>query len=310
MTSSFQSTLAEHQVDLLRGKTEILQINVGRACNLACKHCHLDAGPGRPELMDRSTMQDVCDFAERFPFTMADITGGAPELAPDLPYLLGRLATIVDKVILRTNLTLLLEARYERLLDLCCEKKIVLIASFPSTNKSQTDAQRGDGVWQQSLDMLKKLNDMGYGMQGSDLELSLVSNPAGAFMPADQCQAEKKIKQDLARRWDLHFNNLYTFANIPLGRFRVWLEKSGNLEDYLRTLSDNFNPATIPGLMCRNLISVSWEGYLFDCDFNLAADRPYSGTALHVTDINALPEGTPILTGDYCYGCTAGAGFT
>ncbi len=310
MVATFQSTLAAHQLSLLRGKTAILQVNVGRVCNLACKHCHLDASPGRTELMSRATMQDICDFAERLSFSAADITGGAPELAPDLPYLLDRLCSLVDKVMLRTNLTLLLKPRYNELLSLCAARGIALIASFPSINKKQADAQRGDGVWQQSLDMLKKLNDMGYGMEGSGLELDLVSNPTGAFMPAEQCQAEKRFKRDLARRWNLHFNNLFTFANIPLGRFRAWLEKSGNLEDYLKTLSGNFNPATIEGLMCRNLISVSWDGYLYDCDFNLAADMPYSGTPVHVSAITALPEGTPILTGDYCYGCTAGAGFT
>lgn len=307
---SFQNTLTQHNLILTRDKTDTLQINVGRKCNLACRHCHLEAGPNRDEMMDLATMGAVCDFAARLSFKVADITGGAPELVPDLPYLLERLSELVDKVMLRTNLTLLLDSNYADILKLCCAKKVALFASFPSTNRSQADAQRGDGVWQQSVDMLQKLNSLGYGMAESGLELNLVSNPAGAFMPADQCRAEKKFKQDLARRWNIHFNNLYTFANVPLGRFRTWLEKTGNLETYLGKLYNNFNPETISGLMCRNLISISWDGYLFDCDFNLAAKKPHSRAKVHVSEVNNLPEGTPIMSGDFCYACSAGAGFT
>lgn len=310
MLPSFQTTLNRHGLELVKAATEVLQINVGTICNLACRHCHLEAGPGRSEIMSRRTMEDIYGFAVRHPFKVADVTGGAPELVPDLPFLLEKLATITDQVMLRTNLTLLLDERYNELLRLCRENRITLVASFPSTNHNQTDAQRGDGVWQRSIEMLQKLNNLGYGMEDSGLELNLVSNPAGAFLPPDQCQAELKFKRDLARRWDIHFNNLFTFANIPLGRFKAWLERSGNLEKYLTKLHTNFNPETIPGLMCRTMISVSWDGTIYDCDFNLAAGRPSTGKRLHVSEVDTVAEGTPILTGDYCYGCTAGAGFT
>ncbi len=310
MVMKFQKTLSGHQLLLQRGDTNTLQINVGRLCNLACRHCHVDAGPGRSEVMDRTTMSDVIDFAGRCRFQMADITGGAPELVPDLAYLLQELRPLVDKLILRTNLVLLLQNRYAPLLDLCKELGVAITASFPSTNANQADSQRGEGVWQDSIAMLNHLNAIGYGLPGSRLELNLVANPTGAFMPVAQCQAEKKFRTDLARKWGIQFTNLFTFANVPLGRFYRWLEQSGNLTHYMDRLAAGFNPATINGLMCRSLISISWDGTLYDCDFNQAADLPYTGEKIHVTSVADLPTGTPIATDDHCYACTAGAGFT
>jgi radical SAM/Cys-rich protein len=310
MVKTFQEKLAEHKLHLYRDKTCTLQVNVGRLCNLACRHCHVEAGPGRPEVMERQTMVDVIDFAGRFKFETADITGGAPELVPNLDYLLVNLHPLVDKLILRTNLVLLLHERFSALLNLCKELRVVLTASFPSTNIHQADSQRGQGVWQDSIEMLKRLNTMGYGMPDSGLELNLVSNPTGAFMPVEQCRAEKKFRMDLARRWDIHFTNLFTFANIPLGRFRTWLENSGNLLQYMERLTSGFNPETVSGLMCRSLISVSWDGYLYDCDFNLAADLPYTGRKVHITTVTELPCEIPVEVRDHCFACTAGAGFT
>lgn len=310
MEINFAKTLAEHHLHLQRGKTTTLQINVGRLCNLACRHCHVEAGPGRPEVMDRATMADVVLFAKRFPFQTIDITGGAPELTPGIDTLLRQLRPLADRLILRTNLVLLLDARHAPLLELCTELQVGLTASFPSTNAGQTDSQRGKGVWQDSIAMLKRLNAIGYGLPGSPLELNLVANPAGAFMPVAQCQAEKRFRMDLARRWDIHFTHLFTFANVPLGRFRRWLESTGNLGQYRDRLAAGFNPSTIDGLMCRSLISVSWDGYLYDCDFNQAAGLPCAGEKVHITTITDLPEGMPIATGDHCYACTAGAGFT
>ena len=187
---------------------------------------------------------------------------------------------------------------------------VALVASFPSVNQGQADAQRGDGVWEQSLTMLNRLNSLGYGKPDSDLELYLVSNPAGAFLPVKQCTAEKKIKADLARKWGVEFTGLFTFANVPIGRFRRWLESSGNLDSYMNKLADGFNPATLEGLMCRSLISVDWRGYLYDCDFNLAAGLPYSGNPIHITQALRPAEDSPIMTDDYCFACTVGAGFT
>ncbi len=310
MMTKFQNTLSEHKLQLLRGDTTTLQINVGRLCNLACRHCHVDAGPGRTEVMDRKTMSEVIDFAGRYRFQAADITGGAPELAPGLEYLLRELRPLVDKLILRTNLILLLREKYAPLLALCRELRVAITASFPSTNANQADAQRGKGVWQDSLEMLKRLNAMGYGLPDSRLELNLVANPTGAFMPVAQCLAEQKFRADLARRRGIQFTNLFTFANVPLGRFARWLEETGNLAPYRDRLAAGFNPATVASLMCRSLINIRWDGVLYDCDFNLAADLPFTGERVHVTTVTDLPAGTPIATADHCYACTAGPGFT
>lgn len=306
---AFQDKLASNNLLLTRSTTTTLQINVGRLCNLACKHCHVDAGPDRTEVMDRKTMDSVIDFARKNTFPVIDITGGAPELVPDIAYLLEKLTPLSQTLMMRSNLVALLEEQPE-LLNLCRELKVALIVSFPSTNRGQADAQRGKGIWEKSITMLKKLNELGYGKADTGLELNLVSNPAGAFMPVDQCAAEKKFKTDLAKKWGIEFTALFTFANIPLGRFGKWLEKSGNYESYLEKLYGNFNPATIEGLMCRNLINISWDGHLYDCDFNMAAGLPYSGKPVHISEIDSLTEGTPIMTDDYCYACTAGAGFT
>lgn len=307
--NSFQKTLDSNSLPLHRGNTSTLQINVGRLCNLACKHCHVDAGPKCTEVMSRKIMDDVIHFARNNSFTVIDITGGAPELVPDIEYLLENLTPLAQTVLMRTNLVALLEEK-TGLLEVCRQLKIALTASFPSTNRSQADAQRGEGVWEKSVIMLKKLNDLGYGKPGTGLELYLVSNPAGAFLPVDQCTAERKFKTDLARKWGIEFTALYTFGNIPLGRFKKWLEKSGNYNGYMEKLRTSFNPATIDGLMCRSLINISWDGYLYDCDFNMAAGLPYSGKPVHISTVGRVEEGNPIITDDYCFACTAGAGFT
>lgn len=306
----FQQTLAAHALRLTRGGATTLQLNVGRACNLACRHCHLDAGPARSEVMRPTTMDEVIDFALRHPFRVIDITGGAPELVPGIASFVTRLAPLAPRLMLRTNLLLLLAGENWDLLTACLEEKVVLVASFPSTNKGQTEAQRGPGVWDKSIQALKQLNGLGYGQAGSGLELFLVSNPAGAFLPVDQCVAERKFRADLAKKWGINFTGLFTFANVPLGRYRDWLHDSGNYDGYMAKLMDGFNPATIDGLMCRTLISVSWDGYLYDCDFNLAAGLPYSGDPVHISTAGELLEGTPVMTDDYCFACTAGSGFT
>ena len=308
--NSFHKALTSNDLVLDRGKTTTLQVNVGYLCNLACKHCHVDAGPARKEIMSRQTMDDVIRFARKNSFSIIDITGGAPELVPDIAYLLENLAPLTSKVMMRSNLVVLLEEDSKKLLDLCRQLKIVLIASFPSTNRGQADAQRGEGVWEKSISMLKKLNELGYGKPDTGLDLYLVSNPAGAFLPVDQCTAEQKFKADLARKWGIAFTALFTFANVPLGRFKKWLEISGNYDAYMEKLRSSFNPATVEGLMCRNLINVSWDGYLYDCDFNMAAGLPYSGKPVHVSEVQEPENGTPIMTDDYCFCCTAGSGST
>ncbi|MHB8808794.1 MAG: arsenosugar biosynthesis radical SAM (seleno)protein ArsS [Desulfobulbaceae bacterium] len=306
----FQQTLAAHALHLTRGQATTLQINVGRLCNLSCRHCHLEAGPGRSEVMRPATMDEVVSLARRHPFSTIDITGGAPELVPDIASFVARLAPLAPRLMLRTNLLLLLAEENRGLLTVCREYKVILVASFPSTNKGQTEAQRGGGVWERSLRALSHLNGQGYGQADTGLELYLVSNPAGAFLPTDQCAAERKFRVDLARKWGIAITGLFTFANVPLGRFRTWLRDSGNYDAYMAKLREGFNPATIAGLMCRNMISVSWDGYLYDCDFNLAAGLPYSGEPVHVSAAPDIREGIAVMTDEYCFACTSGSGFT
>jgi radical SAM/Cys-rich protein len=270
----------------------------------------VDAGPGRSEVMTRETMDAIIRFGGSHNFSVIDITGGAPELIPDIDYLLEQVAPLAQTIMMRTNLVALLDDDRRELLDLCCRLKVALVASFPSVNQGQADAQRGEGVWEQSIAMLQRLNRLGYGRPGTGLELHLVSNPSGAFMPVDQCTAEKKFKADLAKKWGIEFTGLFTFANMPLGRFRQWLERSGNFDTYMEKLAGSFNPATIDGLMCRSMINISWDGYLYDCDFNMAAGLHFSGKPLHVSQAGELEEGSPIMTDDYCFTCTAGSGFT
>jgi radical SAM/Cys-rich protein len=307
----FHLTLARHACELRRAETTTLQINVGLLCNQVCRHCHLEAGPRRTEVMSEQTVCRVIEFAQRARFDVIDITGGAPEMNPHIVQLVEGVALTGARVLFRTNLTSIEDPGVDALVDVLTRQRVALIGSMPSLNATQLEAQRGLGVLDKSLDSLRRLNSRGYGKQGTGLELSLVSNPTGAFLPGRQEQVEKKFRTDLERKWGITFTNLYTFANAPLGRFRRWLEESGNYERYMRKLSESFNPCTVEGLMCRRLLSVSWDGYLYDCDFNQAARLPVRGTLTHVTEVaGPPPPGTPIAVSDHCYACTAGSGFT
>jgi len=307
----FRQTLAKHALKLERGKTTTLQINVGLLCNQFCRHCHLDAGPHRPESMGAQTAEEVIAYACRSRFDTIDITGGAPELNPNTETLVRKASSLAPRVMFRSNLSALEERNRDDWMRLLKEHRVVIVASFPSHNEAQTDSQRGRGVFQRSIDTLRKLNAMGYGHEGTGLELDLVSNPTGAFLPTPQGQMEQRFREVLNKRWGIVFNHLYSFANAPLGRFRQWLLQSGNLESYLQRLASSFNPCAVEGLMCRTLVSVSWDGYLYDCDFNLALDLPMSGKKVHVSELSEPPSpGYPIAIADHCYTCTAGAGFT
>jgi len=307
----FADTLARHGLPLVRDRVHTLQVNTGYLCNLQCRHCHLEAGPGRKEIMSRETMEAVVSFARRFPFQVVDVTGGAPELVPGLPFLVEGLAPLAPRLMLRTNLSAVSGAEWESLLALCGAHRVVLVASFPSTNPSQADAQRGAGVTEAAIAVLKRLNAAGYGVEGTGLELDLVSNPVGAFLPVSNESAERTFRTDLLRKWGVAFHHLYTFANVPMGRFRTWLLRTENYDRYLKMLTDGFNPSAVERLMCRTLLSVSWDGFLYDCDFNLAVGRPHGDRKAHVSDLRELPlPGAPIVIGDYCYACTAGSGFT
>jgi len=307
----FSATLKKHGLKLNRGETTALQVNVGLLCNQACKHCHLDAGPDRAEIMDRATMDAVAAYAERGTFKTIDITGGAPELIPGIAGFVQRLAVLAPRLIFRSNLSALYDRPTDDLLEILAANRVVITASLPSLNAAQTDSQRGRGTFSRSIAALRELNHRGYGIKGAGLELNLVANPTGAFLPQAQEQAQKRFRQVLQDKWGIVFNSLFAFANVPLGRFRSWLERSGNLEAYVGKLAGSFNACATEGLMCRSQISVSWEGYLYDCDFNLAAGLPLGGKKTHVSELHGPPAAdSAVSVADYCYTCTAGAGFT
>jgi len=311
LVEPFREVLQRHGLELRREGTLTLQVNVGLVCDLSCRHCHLEAGPHRVEVMERSIMDAVIDCARRFSFGSIDLTGGTPELVPGIDYLATSLAALTPRLVVRSNLIALDGELGAKLCELYRDLKVALVASLPASNPQQTEAQRGSGVWERSLAVLKRLNGLGYGVEGSSLELDLVSNPAGAFLPTGQKGLEKKFRNDLERKYGITFNTLFSFANVPLGRFRSFLERSGNLEGYLTALAAGFNPCSVAGLMCRSQLSVDWRGRLHDCDFNLAAGLPLAGEPMLISDLMELPApGTPIAVGDHCYACTAGSGFT
>ncbi|MBU3951133.1 MAG: arsenosugar biosynthesis radical SAM protein ArsS, partial [Proteobacteria bacterium] len=280
----FEQTLENHGLFLERGETHTCQVNLGLLCNQVCKHCHLSAGPDRKELMDLDTIFQVVEFTQKTGCKVVDITGGAPEMNPHLPVLIDKMAGLEKVLMLRSNLSALYDANDPGLLDLLVKHQVTIVSSLPSLNLSQTDAQRGQGVFEKSIMALKLLNDRGYGKEGTGLVLDLVSNPTGAFMPTDQIIAEKRFRQVLQEKWGIVFSRLFTFANMPLGRFEVWLKKKGTYTSYLQSLWKGFNPCTVEGLMCRNLISISWDGYLYDCDFNQAAGLPMANLRTHIND--------------------------
>lgn len=306
----FKATLAQHNLKLTRNITHTLQVNLGFLCNQVCRHCHLEAGPDRKENMDADTVDAVIAYAARSNFETIDITGGAPELNSQLPRLIEDISPHATRLMLRSNLSAM-KNKLPDLADLLQRHRVAIVASFPSVNMTQSDSQRGEGIFQESVAVLKQLNKIGYGSGESNLVLDLVSNPTGAYLPPTQEQAAKRFHQVLESRWGVVFNNLYNFANVPLGRFRGWLIKTNNFENYLSKLSSSFNACAVEGLMCRSLVSVGWDGNLYDCDFNLARGLPMGGRKIHVSEMEAPPNpGSLIATADHCYTCTAGSGFT
>jgi len=308
---TFLQTLEQHQLALHRGPTEILQVNMGLLCNQACKHCHLVAGPDRKEIMDMKTVRQVIDFQKLCAFKVIDITGGAPEMNPNLVYLVENISGITDTVMLRSNLSALYDLKDDRLLSALKKNRVTIVSSFPSLNLNQTDSQRGKGIFDRSIQMLTLLNQHGYGQKDTGLTLNLVSNPTGAYLPSSQEATEKRYRDILYKKWGIVFNNTFSFANMPLGRFKEWLKRSGNYDDYMMELHKNFNPCSVPGLMCRNQISVSWNGFLFDCDFNLAAALFKGTEKTHISQVKTCSfENDKIAVDNHCYACTAGSGFT
>ncbi|MGH8019691.1 MAG: arsenosugar biosynthesis radical SAM (seleno)protein ArsS [Opitutaceae bacterium] len=313
MANRFESALARHGLELRRTKPRILQINVGKLCNLTCVHCHVNAGPGRKEIMRRETVDRILAWQERARLPTADITGGAPEMAPDFRHLVRRLreigpeATIID----RCNLTILLEPGYEDLPEFLAQHRVDIIASMPCYMPENVNAQRGEGVFDASIAALQHLNHIGYGIDPA-LPLHLVYNPVGATLPAPQDELEADYKRELRTHFGIEFNQLYTITNLPISRFASWLRRNGKYEGYLELLVSAFNPATVHGLMCRDMINVSWLGEVFDCDFNQMMNLPMPGgesDARYLWEIDPdTLEDQPIRTAAHCFGCTAGAG--
>ena len=292
---------------------EIFQINVGKLCNMACKHCHVDAGPDRTDAMMSRETVDLCLAAlDQTGAKVVDLTGGAPELNPHFRYLVDQCVARGKRVIDRCNLTVLLTGPCRDLPEWFAVRGVEVVCSLPHYRRRNTDLQRGAGTFERSIEALKRLNAVGYGRGHPRLRLTLVHNPAGAFLAGDQKSMEREWKQGLAENHGVTFDALIALNNMPISRFLEWLQSSGNLEQYMALLVNAYNPATLAGLMCRTTLSVGWDGRLYDCDFNqmleLEARRP-DGRAAHIRDFDpAALAARSIVTGRHCFGCTAGAG--
>lgn len=311
MRASFQETLRKNRIHISRSSQEILQINVGKRCNQACHHCHVEAGPKRTERMELNTVHRILELMDQTPsIHTVDITGGAPELNPYFRFLVEQCRKREKTIIDRCNLTVLLEKGQETTAKFLSQMKVQIIASLPCYTKENVDHQRGSGVFEKSIQVLRLLNQLGYGLPGSGLELHLIYNPGGPFLPAPQEELEGDYKTELKSHFGIEFNRLLTLTNMPIRRFLWDLEKSGELEEYMNLLVSSFNPSATSGLMCRNLISVSWDGQIYDCDFNQMLELTISYDKKSVWEIQSFDDlsSSEIRFENHCYGCTAGAG--
>jgi len=306
----FDDVLIQNGLPLLQTtRIEVLQVNVGKLCNQTCAHCHVDAGPDRREAMSRATAAKVIGLLRRHDIATLDITGGAPELNPQFRFLVDEAAKLGRRIIDRCNLTVLTLPGQADLLPYLAEQRVEITASLPSFRSAGTDAQRGDGVFEKSIEALKMLNDAGYG-KGTGLVLDLVHNPVGAFLPGNQASLERDYRRELSSRHGIVFDHLHAITNMPISRFLEFLERSGNTRSYMDLLVRSFNPVAAAGVMCRTHLSVGWDGALYDCDFNqmlaLPVDHGASGTLDDLLATGGLAR--RVRTGLHCFGCTAGAG--
>ena len=306
---TFDQVLRESALELRRGSMRILQLNLGKLCNQTCIHCHVGAGPGRREVMSSETADRVIEWMERYRPGIVDITGGAPELCPQFRRLARAARSIGARVLVRCNLTVIFEEGQTDLPGFYRDNEVELICSLPCYTAENVDKQRGDGVFDRSIRALQKFNELGYG-RVPELQLTLVYNPLGPTLPPEEAPLEAAYKAELAERFGIVFNRLLALTNLPVTRFALWLHAQGKLEDYHQLLLDNFNPATVDGLMCRDTINVDWEGELYDCDFNQMVDLKMGRQERrYLWDID--PEavrGESIATSRHCFGCTAGSG--
>ena len=298
--------------EISRKQLEILQINLGYLCNLSCVHCHVNAGPKRKELMDKQTIMKIFEFAEKRKIQSMDLTGGAPEMNPHFKYLVKTARQMDIRVIDRCNLVILEEPGYKGLADFLAENEVEITASLPCYLEDNVDKQRGKGVFQSSLAALKKLNRLGYGQTDSGLELNLVYNPQGPELPPEQQSLESAYKEHLLKHYGIVFNRLYALTNMPIQRFGSTLISKGLFNDYMQLLQDNYREENLDSLMCRNSISIDWQGNVYDCDFNQMLNLPLGTSAnrqTHISDLTAQTiSGRAINVRRHCYGCTAGQG--
>ena len=310
---SFHSKIAEVGFPrLLPSRIDIFQLNIGKLCNQTCSHCHVDAGPDKKvENMSRETLEICLDILSKYDIRTVDITGGAPEMNPHFRWFVEECRRLDKAVIDRCNLTIVqANKKYHDLPEWFARNKVQIVSSLPYFSKGRTDSQRGDGVFEDSIKTLQQLNAVGYGMIDSGLSLDLVYNPTGAFLPAGQGGLEREFKSQLKRRYNIEFNRLFAITNMPISRFLDYLLESENYENYMTQLVAAFNPAAVSGVMCRNTISISWDGYIYDCDFNQMLDLKVSSrSSQHISQFDyELLTSRDIVLNQHCYGCTAGAG--
>jgi radical SAM/Cys-rich protein len=289
---------------------DIFQMNVGKMCNQTCKHCHVDAGPDRKEIMTKETMQTCLDILSEYDIPTLDITGGAPEMNPDFRWFVTEARKLSKHILVRCNLTIILANKsYNDLPGFFAENQVEVVSSLPHYTKLRTDRQRGEGVFEKSIEALQMLNKAGYGQEDSGLTLDLVYNPTGAILPGPQQTLEAEYKKKLFDDFGIVFNNLFVLTNLPISRFLDYLVLSGNYEGYMDQLIEAFNPAAALGVMCRNTLSIGWDGYIYDCDFNQMLDMKVESASNHISkfDFEAL-QNRDIAINQHCYGCTAGLG--
>ena len=300
-----------NQFPLRPKKLEILQINLGYMCNQVCEHCHVDAGPDRKEIMTLDTMKQCLEVIQKTEAHTLDLTGGAPEMNPNFRWFVEEASKAgIKDFIVRSNLTIIrANKKYYDLPEFFKKHNVHVVSSMPHWTRGKTDKQRGDGVFDKSIKALQELNAVGYGLEGSDLKLDLVYNPSGAFLPGDQMALENDFKKALKADFNIDFHSLFAITNLPISRFLDYLIASENYEDYMYSLVEAYNPSAVANVMCTNTLSVSWDGNLYDCDFNQMLNLKVASKVKHIKDYNEeLLQNRNIIINQHCYGCTAGAG--
>lgn len=309
---TFETKIKEtKQFPLRPKKLEVLQINLGYMCNQVCQHCHVDAGPDRKEIMTKEIMMQCLEVIKNTAAHTLDLTGGAPEMNPDFRWFVEEASKVgIKDFIVRSNLTIIqANKKYHDLPEFFKKHKVHVVSSMPHYTRGKTDKQRGDGVFDKSIAALKSLNEMGYGMPNSDLKLDLVYNPSGAFLPGNQNALEHDFKKALKEDFEIDFHNLFAITNLPISRFLDYLIASENYEDYMTALVDAYNPVAVKNVMCTNTISISWDGFLYDCDFNQMLNLKVASKIQHISDYNENElQNRNIIINQHCYGCTAGSG--